>query len=207
VVLILIAQELFSSHSSAPHLLITKQCLHHFLKPVREAKFILKKPALLLSINHCSLKPEILLRVANIPCCVVSLPSRHVINGLCRCKMTGSGFKALLMSVYADHTDHSVDKMLNGHVYSRAIRAHILTNLILVGIILNEVELIEEERAETKNKLRESERSLILFAKENETYQSLKGKFKTALHKLEDNGPLLKLRVQYLRMSTFVEFC
>jgi hypothetical protein len=24
--------------------------------------------------------------------------SRHVINGLCRCKMTGSGFKALLMS-------------------------------------------------------------------------------------------------------------
>jgi hypothetical protein len=26
------------------------------------------------------------------------VPSRHVINGLCRCKMTGSGFKALLMS-------------------------------------------------------------------------------------------------------------
>jgi hypothetical protein len=35
-------------------------------EPVREAKVIPKKPASLLLINHCSLKPEILLRVANI---------------------------------------------------------------------------------------------------------------------------------------------
>jgi hypothetical protein len=34
--------------------------------------------------------------------------------------------------------------MLNGHAYSRAVRAHILTNLILA------------ERGETENKLRES---------------------------------------------------
>jgi hypothetical protein len=31
--------------------------------------------------------------------------------------------------------------MLNGHAYSRAVRAHILTNLILAGIILDEVDL------------------------------------------------------------------
>jgi hypothetical protein len=30
--------------------------------------------------------------------------------------------------------------MLNGHAYSRAVRAHILTNLILAGIILDEVD-------------------------------------------------------------------
>ncbi|KAH0820265.1 hypothetical protein GEV33_002526 [Tenebrio molitor] len=78
-----------------------------------------------------------------------------------------------------------LDKMLNGHAYSRAVRAHILTNLILAGIILDEVDLTGKERAETENKLRESERSLILFVKENRTYQSLRAKFKTALHNLE----------------------
>jgi hypothetical protein len=59
--------------------------------------------------------------------------------------------------------------MLNGHAYSRAVRAHILTNLILAGIILNEVHLTGKEGAETENKLRESERSHILFVKENRT--------------------------------------
>lgn len=87
---------------------------------------------------------------------------------------------------------------------SQAVRAHILTNLLLAGIILDAVDLTEEERAETENKLRESERSLILFAKENETYQILRDKFKTALHKLEDNGPTSKLWAQYFRMSTLV---
>jgi hypothetical protein len=77
--------------------------------------------------------------------------------------------------------------MLNGHAYSRAVRAHILTNLILAGIILDEVDLNGKERAETENKLRESERSLILFVKENRTYQSLRAKFKTALHNSEGN--------------------
>jgi hypothetical protein len=46
------------------------------------------------------------------------------------------------------------------------------------SIILDEVDLTEQERAETENKLRESERSLILFAKKNETYQSLRVKSK-----------------------------
>jgi hypothetical protein len=72
--------------------------------------------------------------------------------------------------------------MLNGHAYSRAVRAHILTNLILAGIILDEVDLTGKE---SENKLRESERSLILFVKANRTYQSLRAKFKTALHNLE----------------------
>jgi hypothetical protein len=94
-----------------------------------------------------------------------------------------------------------VDKMLNRHAYSRAVRAHILTNLILAGIILDEVDLTGKERAKTENKLRESERSLILFAKENRTYHSLRAKFKTALHNLEGNGPTSKLWVQLFHTS------
>jgi hypothetical protein len=92
--------------------------------------------------------------------------------------------------------------MLNGHAYSRAVRAHILTNLILAGIILDEV---GKERAETENKLRESEKSLILFVKENNSYQSLRAKFKTTLHNLEGNGPTSKLWVQYFHTCTPVK--
>jgi hypothetical protein len=56
---------------------------------------------------------------------------------------------------------------------------------------LDEVDLTGKERAETENKLRESERSLILF--ENNSYQSLRATFKTTLHNLEGNGPTSKL--------------
>jgi hypothetical protein len=52
--------------------------------------------------------------------------------------------------------------MLNGHAYSRDVREHILTNLILAAIILDEVDLTGKERAETEDKLRESEKSLRL---------------------------------------------
>jgi hypothetical protein len=92
--------------------------------------------------------------------------------------------------------------MLNGHAYSRAARAHLLTNLILAGIVLDEVDLTGKERAETENKLRESERFLILFVKENNSYQSLRAKFKTTLHNLEGNGPTSKLWVQYFHTCT-----
>jgi hypothetical protein len=95
--------------------------------------------------------------------------------------------------------------MRNGHAYSRAVRAHILTNLILTGIILDEVDLTGKERAETENKLRESERSLILFVKENNSYQSLRAKFKTTLHNLEGNGPTSQLWVQYFHRCTPVK--
>jgi hypothetical protein len=110
---------------------------------------------------------------------VVRLGEFHLLMSFMGCIaaiMAGSCLKALFIQITG------LDKMLNGHAYSRAVRAHILTNLILAGIILDEVDLTE-----TENKLRESERSLILFVKENRTYQSLRAKFKTALHNLEGN--------------------
>lgn len=44
--------------------------------------------------------------------------------------------------------------------------------------------MTEEERAKTENMLCDSKRSLV-FVKESETYQILRVKFKTALHKFE----------------------
>ncbi|KAF2886874.1 hypothetical protein ILUMI_19299 [Ignelater luminosus] len=69
-----------------------------------------------------------------------------------------------------------------------ALRAHILTSLVLVAILLDEVHLIEENKAETENMLSESKRSLITFATGNETCQILKAKYKIAMGKLEGNG-------------------
>jgi hypothetical protein len=56
------------------------------------------------------------------------------------------GLKALLMTIYADHRS---GQKAEWSMYSRAIQAHILTNLILAGIILDEVDLTEEENAKT----------------------------------------------------------
>jgi hypothetical protein len=96
VVLIFMVQKLFSSHLSAPHLLITIQYSYHLLKPVREVlvllKAIFKKPASLLLINHCSLRPEILLF--------------HLLISFMSCIgaiMAGSCLKALFMTIYTDH--------------------------------------------------------------------------------------------------------
>jgi hypothetical protein len=121
---------------------------------------------------------------SELSCVVVRLGEFHLLMSFMGCIgaiMAGSCLKALIIQITG------LNKMLNGHAYSRAVGAHILTNLILAGIILDEVDLSGKERAETENKLRESERSLILFVKENRTYQSLRAKFKTALHNLESN--------------------
>jgi hypothetical protein len=54
----------------------------------------------------------------------------------------GSGLKELFSEIYADH---SVEKMLNSHAYSRAVRALTLTNLVLAGIIIREAQLTGKE--------------------------------------------------------------
>jgi hypothetical protein len=123
---------------------------------------------------------------SELSCVVVRLGEFHLLISFMGCIgaiMAGSCSKALFMTIQITGRD----KMWNGHAYSRAVRAHILTNLILAGIILDEVDLTGKERAETENKLLESERSLILFVKENRTNQSLRAKLKTALHNLEGN--------------------
>ena len=47
--------------------------------------------------------------------------------------MTGSGIADLWETVYAKG---SVIHMLSGHAFSRAIRAHILTLSVLIGVLL-----------------------------------------------------------------------
>lgn len=136
---------------------------------------------------------------------VVRLGGFHLLLSFMGCIgtiMGGSGLKELLTTIYAGQ---SVDKIMNGHAYSRAVRAHILTNLTLASIVFDEVNMTPVERDEIENLLRGTERSLILSPEEIDSYQMLKGKFKSALKKIEANGPTSELWVQYFRMTTLIK--
>jgi hypothetical protein len=64
----------------------------------------IQKPAPLLLINHCSLRPEILLR--ELSCVVVRLGEFHLLMSFIGCIgaiMAGSCLKALFMTIYTDH--------------------------------------------------------------------------------------------------------
>ncbi|KAK2579947.1 hypothetical protein KPH14_007627 [Odynerus spinipes] len=56
--------------------------------------------------------------------------------------MDGSGLKELISEIYAPA---SVDKMLGGHAYSRAVRAHILVHCTFVQIILSLTNFTDED--------------------------------------------------------------
>lgn len=116
--------------------------------------------------------------------------------------MACSGLKELLTTIYAAN---SVDKILSGHAYSRAVRAHTLTNLALAHLIFDEIQLTDEEKADVERMLKDTERSLIIHAKDNETVQTVSIKYKTALEKLEHDVPTSKLWVQYYRMTTLMK--
>lgn len=57
--------------------------------------------------------------------------------------MGGSGLKEVLSVIYAPN---SVDHMLSGHAYSRAIRGHTLLQLALAHIIFKELSLHDEQK-------------------------------------------------------------
>lgn len=128
---------------------------------------------------------------------VVRLGGFHLLmsfTGAIGAIMAGSGLKELLTTIYAEN---SVDKILNGHACSRAVRAYMLTNLALASLILNnEIEFSEEEHVETANLLLlASERSMILLAAENKTIQLMCARFRTAMDQLEQQSPTSKLWV------------
>nr|XP_018912013.1 PREDICTED: uncharacterized protein LOC109040498 [Bemisia tabaci] len=114
--------------------------------------------------------------------------------------MNGSGLKELLCTVYAPN---SVEKMMTGHAYSRALRAHFLTYQALTEIILHSMEFSDEAKSEL-------EEILILFNEKiltsgnNPTLHEFLEDFKKKLVELEQRGPTAKLWVQYTKMIMLV---
>lgn len=56
-------------------------------------------------------------------------------------KLAGSDLKELWNTIYVVN---SIEKMINGHAYSRAVHVNILIQICLRKLILNELDLTEE---------------------------------------------------------------
>lgn len=75
--------------------------------------------------------------------------------------MSGSGLEELFSTIYAEN---SVDRLMSGHAYSRAVRAPTLTYLALSTLVLEIIEFTEDDKAFMENILTEFNRSIILTA-------------------------------------------
>ncbi|GBM02352.1 hypothetical protein AVEN_31260-1 [Araneus ventricosus] len=113
--------------------------------------------------------------------------------------MAGSGLKEVLSSIYASN---SVDKILTGHAYSRAVRGHTLLLIALSKIIFSEMNLTSEEQQFMDAYLNDWHEAMPSFSKVEELriLNDVKKKYKNKCLQLKETGPTSKLWVQYLDM-------
>lgn len=117
--------------------------------------------------------------------------------------MAGSGLQQLLSTIYAEN---SVEKIMNGHAYSRAVRAHLLMHSALASLVWDTIEVTDCERSEMANMLNTCDQTIILTACANTTsLKNIVAKFRQALCALECKGPTAKLWLQYFRMITLLK--
>lgn len=116
--------------------------------------------------------------------------------------MAGSGLKELWSTIYASN---SVIHMLTGHSYSRALRAHLMTYLVLSGLILDETNLEEDECSELKNILYRIDNGITTIDLKNDVFNIITQKFNETLCKIENRSPTAKLWVQYFKMVCLIK--
>lgn len=132
---------------------------------------------------------------------IVRLGGFHLLMSFLGCIgeiMGGSGLKDVLCLIYAEG---SVDKILNGHAYARAVRAHIILQQALSLLIFEE---LKNDSVEFK-KLIENEDNFtcdmnIDEIQSNEAFKRLNELFENYLKKIEKRGNTAKLWTQYFRM-------
>lgn len=116
--------------------------------------------------------------------------------------MAGSGLKDLIACIFAEN---SIPKIMSGHSYSRAIRAHFLAHQALGTLVVESIDFSVEDRAVLENLLTNLDRSVVLTAGESEEFQRIEMKFHQALDHLQSNGPTAQLWIQYFKMVTLVK--
>ncbi|GBM16781.1 hypothetical protein AVEN_9373-1 [Araneus ventricosus] len=116
--------------------------------------------------------------------------------------MTESCLKELFQSIYALNT---VDKLVSGHAYARAVRCHGLAHRVRDQFIMETVSFSEEAKAVIESMFTSIDETALLKADENEIVQIFTTKFKEAVQKLERRGPTAKLWVQYFHMTTLIK--
>ncbi|GBN48106.1 hypothetical protein AVEN_204064-1 [Araneus ventricosus] len=114
--------------------------------------------------------------------------------------MQGSGIKEVLSLIYAPN---SLDKMLNGHAYARAVRAHTLLHLTLATIISKELVIDDDMDANLQNTIEDVKNNTISYNDiENcdEKTEALFYQCNKKLKQYEGRGSIGKLWIQYFHI-------
>ncbi|XP_061723992.1 uncharacterized protein LOC133530150 [Cydia pomonella] len=116
--------------------------------------------------------------------------------------MAGSGLREWWAKIYAIG---SLEKMIMGHHYERAVRAHMLSSLALFRIIISNVEINLNEKIEMESalfKITDGDQNKEM---NNEILQSVLDKFVKSLQELEGRGPTSMLWVAYFKMTLLIQ--
>jgi len=103
---------------------------------------------------------------------------------------------------------NSVDKILNGHAYSRAVRGHILLHLALSNIVAEYTQIDDSTDEYFRGYINQ-------IIKQNSSYEDVEGsssilepyieQFNATLKNIQSRGPTTKLWVQYFQMVSIVK--
>ncbi|KYN00649.1 hypothetical protein ALC62_08572 [Cyphomyrmex costatus] len=119
--------------------------------------------------------------------------------------MAGSGIKEVLSIIYAPN---SVDKILNGYAYAKAVRGHTLLHLALSTIIFADVQIDDHTNDFLENYIHDILKGTFSYENIEQSvciFQPLLEQFNDKLNELEDRGPTAKLWVQYFHMVSIAE--
>lgn len=119
--------------------------------------------------------------------------------------MQGSGIKEVLSEIYAPK---SLEKMLNGHAYARAVRAHTLLQLALAITILKTIDINDIMGADliiNIDHILDSTLSYSDIENDNEVSGALLHKFNMKLKDFEERGPTAQLWIQYFNMVSLAK--
>lgn len=113
--------------------------------------------------------------------------------------MSGSGLKELFTLIYAEN---SVEKIMSGHAYARALRAHSLAHLALAKLIMKTISFSEEQKVTMESMLENLD---LADVAENSVIEALVTKFSEAKQEIKNRGPTSELWINYFHMITLVK--
>lgn len=116
--------------------------------------------------------------------------------------MDGSGLREALCTIYASN---SVEKMLSGHAYARAIRGHFRIHLALSTMIFSSVELTDTDKGKLDSILKNLRSEHFFFNLEDKEVIFMKEKFVGELQKTLNLGPTSKLFIRYMQMVQIIQ--
>ncbi|PZC75227.1 hypothetical protein B5X24_HaOG206534 [Helicoverpa armigera] len=119
--------------------------------------------------------------------------------------MQGSGLKEVLAEVYATK---SLEKMLSGHAYARAVRAHTILQLTLALKILKDLaieDVMDANLIITIESILNNTLSYYDIEEDEEICRKLLDQFNDKLIEYQKRGPTAQLWVQYFRMVSIAK--